>query len=420
MSAPKPGPMKPGPTKPAATTRPALKDPSSFGRIDADGTVYRTDGGKDVAIGSWHAGSVEEGMALYTKRFRDLYSEVQLLINRLAHHPEAGAATHERLSEIESTLDNAPIIGDMAALRALLAKGHGAADAGTAKAQELKASYAKRKQEIVTQVEALAQKAEWRKTGDKISGLFDEWRSIPRLEGPVEKELWRRMEAARDVFRKRRGQHFSQLDKQRAAAKKIKLDIIERAEALKNSTEWAETSRAYRDLMDEWRAAGRAGKAHDDDLWAKFRAAQDVFFQARAAKDEAIEAQYQENSAKKRALIEEYSKLIDPSAGLDKAKELLHELHEKWEEIGYVASADRKDIEAAIREIEKRVEKAEEREWRRTDPEALARIEQFLNRAKEFAAAAEAEANPKKKAELESQAKQWSEWAEAAKSAIEE
>ncbi|MDO4910839.1 MAG: DUF349 domain-containing protein [Corynebacterium sp.] len=419
MSTPKPGPRKPGPA--AASAKPvAATDPSAFGRIDADGTVYRTEDGKETAIGSWHAGTVEEGLKHYASRFQDLYAEVQLLIKRLALHPEAGAATDERLSEIEKGLDSAPILGDMPALRSLITSAHEAAAAGTTRAAELKESYKARKQEIAARVEELAGRGEWRKTGDKINKLFDEWRSIPRLEGEIEKELWHRMEAARDEFRKRRGQHFSQLDKQRAAARKIKAELIERAEALSSSTDWAETSRAYRDLMDQWRAAGRAGRAVDDDLWARFRAAQDVFFNARAEKDKAVEAEYEENSAKKRALIEQYKDLIDPAAGLAKAKELLGELHEKWEEIGFVADKDRKEIEDSIRSIEKRVQAAEEREWRRTDPATLARIEQFENKAKELAAAAAAESNPKKKAELEAQAAQWTEWAEAAKHAVDD
>ena len=59
--------------------------------------------------------------------------------------------------------------------------------------------------------------------------------------------------------------------------------LIKRAEEMQNSTDWAGTSAKYRDLLAEWKKAGRASRKEDDALWARFRAAQQVFYDARRA-----------------------------------------------------------------------------------------------------------------------------------------
>ena len=73
--------------------------------------------------------------------------------------------------------------------------------------------------------------------------------------------------------------------------------------AMSSSTDWAGTSAKYRALMEEWKKAGRASRKEDDALWARFRAAQQVFFDARRAKDEAADAEFAENLKVKEAFF---------------------------------------------------------------------------------------------------------------------
>lgn len=86
--------------------------------------------------------------------------------------------------------------------------------------------------------------------------------------------------AARTIFDRHRRAYFSQLDSTNASAKAVKEELIARAEALQTSTDWAATAAEYRKLMDEWKKSRRASRKDDDQLWGRFRAAQDVFFQA--------------------------------------------------------------------------------------------------------------------------------------------
>ena len=157
----------------------------------------------------------------------------------------------------------------------------------------------------------------------------------------------------------------------------MKEAIIAEAEALQTSTDWGATSGAYRELMNRWKAAPRASRKEDDALWARFRAAQQVFFDARRAKDEATDSEYRENLAAKEALADEAEKIL-PVEDLEVAKNALRSVQDRWEEIGRVPSSDLHRIEGRLRAVESAIREAEENEWRRTNPETRARAQGML------------------------------------------
>lgn len=124
--------------------------------------------------------------------------------------------------------------------------------------------------------------------------------------------------------------------------------------------------------MDRWKAAPRTNRKDDDALWARFRAAQQVFFDARRAKDQATDEEFRANLAAKEALLVEAEALL-PVTDLEAVKPLLHNIQDRWDAIGYVPNADRGRIESRMRAVEDAVREAEEAEWRRSDPETQAR-----------------------------------------------
>lgn len=175
--------------------------------------------------------------------------------------------------------------------------------------------------------------------------------------------------------------------------------------------------------MKEWKAAGRAPREIDDKLWARFKAAQDEFFGARNAVNEARDKEYEENAAAKDALLAEYDSRIDPSKDLDHARAELRQLQEKWEEIGFVPRGRVREYEDRIAALEKRVSEAADSQWRRTDPEAQARVQQFADRAAEFEAKAkelEAKGKTSQAGKAREQAQQWRQWAEQAADTLKE
>ena len=436
--APSPAAMakKPGPRPRAAakTVTPAPlparepSDPSKFGRVDEDGNVFLTRGGQERQIGSWQAGTPEEGLAHYGQRYDDLVTEVELIETRLRAHPEDADSLRKSAEALKASLTDAAVIGDIDAVEARLDKAIDASDTAREKAKEQKAQ---RREQAIARKEALAAEAEdlaensteWKAAGDRIREILEEWRGIRGIDRATDDELWKRYSRARDSFNRRRGSHFAELDRNRAQARKVKEELVERAEALKDSTDWGHTARAYRDLMTEWKAAGRAPREVDDKLWERFRAAQDHFFEARNAINAERDRKFEANAEAKDALIAEYDSLIDPAKGLGAAKAKLRELQDKWDEIGFVPRGRVREFEDKIGSIEKRVSEAEDSRWRKTDPAQQDKVNQFQVKADDFtkqAEAAEAKGDATKAASLREQAKQWQEFADVAAKAVNE
>ena len=436
--APSPAAMakKPGPRPRAAakTVTPAPlparepSDPSKFGRVDEDGNVFLIRGGQERQIGSWQAGTPEEGLAHYGQRYDDLVTEVELIETRLRAHPEDADSLRKSAEALKASLTDAAVIGDIDAVEARLDKAIDASDTAREKAKEQKAQ---RREQAIARKEALAAEAEdlaensteWKAAGDRIREILEEWRGIRGIDRATDDELWKRYSRARDSFNRRRGSHFAELDRNRAQARKVKEELVERAEALKDSTDWGHTARAYRDLMTEWKAAGRAPREVDDKLWERFRAAQDHFFEARNAINAERDRKFEANAEAKNALIAEYDSLIDPAKGLGAAKAKLRELQDKWDEIGFVPRGRVREFEDKIGSIEKRVSEAEDSRWRKTDPAQQDKVNQFQVKADDFtkqAEAAEAKGDATKAASLREQAKQWQEFADVAAKAVNE
>ncbi|MGV0326093.1 DUF349 domain-containing protein [Corynebacterium confusum] len=437
---PKPGPRpqtpKPGqtprpgaqPAAPVALSQTPKSDPTKWGRVAADGTVYVTTGDGERAVGSWQAGTAAEGLAHFGKRYADLATEVELLEARLKANPQEADSIKDTAATLRADLATAAVVGDLDALDKRLAAimDHSAAAREKAQADkaERRAAAIAGKEKLAAEAEEIAENStEWKAAGDRIRAILDEWKTIKGIDRKTDDQLWKRYSRARDAFNRRRGSHFAELDRSRAAARKKKEELVERAEALQNSTDWGPTARAYRDLMQEWKAAGRAPRDVDDRLWAQFRAAQDHFFNARNQVNAERDKEFAANAQAKDALLAEYYPQIDPAANLNSAKAKLRELQEKWEEIGFVPRNQIREYEDKIAEVEKRVSDAEESQWRRTDPEAQARVDQFRSRAQDFnqqADAAAAKGNTQKEKKLRAQAEQWEQWAQTAAAVLDE
>ena len=424
MNAPKPGPRpgaRPGPQAAAApvstTVAPSVEDAAAHGRIDDAGvvwlTVSATDGDGPSAerrVGEWKAGTVAEGLAHYARRFADLATEVEVLVARLGTHPEDVARVRNDARRLREGLPDAAVLGDVARLDRRLSELLTTAD-------QVEARVAEHRVELVVEAERIADSgSDWKADGDRIKEIGDRWNSAggDRAAG---KALSARFRAARETFNSQRGSHFADLDKQRDAARRAKEKLVAQAAALQDSTNWNETARAYRDLMTEWKAAGRARRADDDRLWAEFRHAQDVFFGARDEDNRRKDAEFEQNAHAKQALLDEYDARIDPAADQDRARDLLRELQEKWDGIGFVPRARVQEFEDKIGALESRVSDYAEQQWRRTDPEVEARVAQFQAKVDQLTAeadAAEAKGRHAKATDLRGQAEQWRSWAQTA------
>jgi hypothetical protein len=386
-----------------------------WGRVDDDGTVYvRTHEG-ERAVGQYPAGSPEEAMTFFAKRFEALTVEVELLEQRVrtgVMSPEEATASVKtvagQVAGANAVGDLASLIGRLDSLGPVIASQREARKAE--KAQRIVESKAA-KEKIVAEAEKLATGSDWRAGANRLRSLLDEWKALPRIDRPSDDELWKRFSSARTTYTRRRKTHFAEQNEKREGARVAKERLAKEAEALADSTDWGPTAGQYRDLMSQWKAAGAAPKDVDDELWKRFRGAQDTFFGARDAANAALDAEFAANAEVKEKLLVEAEALLpalQSTGDLAAAKKSLRDLADKWEAAGKVPRDRMKELEGRMRAVEQAVRSIEEERWSASDPEKSARADDMVSKLEAAIAKAEADletarsaGNAKKATELE-------------------
>ncbi|UJH71156.1 DUF349 domain-containing protein [Ornithinimicrobium sp. INDO-MA30-4] len=310
------------PAAPAAPTPVASKEALAFGRVGEDGTVYvKTDDG-ERAIGSYPDATPEEALSYFARKYDELAATAGLLTQRLERTDVSAHDARDSLKTLKSQIGEANVVGDLAALEAQVT----AIEAAIAERQSVetkaraqaKAEASGVRETLVGEAEGIAEtepeKMQWKAASARMRELFDEWkaqqRSGARLDKDVEHSLWQRFAAARNGFDKTRKAWFARLDQEQDQARSTKEALVEQAETLAKSDDWGSTAGEFKRLMQQWRNAGRARRSADDELWARFKAAQDSFF---AAKDEVVaaeEAEFTKNLVVKEALLVEAEALL--------------------------------------------------------------------------------------------------------------
>jgi hypothetical protein len=361
---------------------------TEWGRADDDGTVYVRTADGERKVGQYPGVTPEEALAYFGRKFDDLAAQVSLLEQRMKAGQVSAGDAETTIRRLEPAIKEANAVGDLEALlRRLEALAPLAAErrAEAQRArQEARAGALTERTALVEEAEGLAgadpERIPWKTSGDRLRDLFNDWRRMQRdsrLDKSTEDELWKRFSHARTTFDRKRRHYFGALDEQRNQAKRVKEDLIAEAEALATSTDWSETALAYRGLMARWKEAGRAAKKDDDALWARFRAAQDAFFSARAEVNSQADAEFSENLRFKEDLLVEADQLL-PVRDLGAAKSALRDIQARWDAIGKVPRTEMSRIEARLRRVEQGVRDAEQDRWKRSNPEALARAEDLV------------------------------------------
>jgi hypothetical protein len=347
-----------------------------WGRVDETGTVYVRTADGEKEVGSWQAGSPDEALAYYERKYEGLVVEIGLLERRVRTTDLAPKDAMAAIDHLRTAVTEAHAVGDLAALGTRL---DALVSLVGSRREERKVARAKQseeaktaKEQLVAEAEQLAESEQWRTAGERLRALVDIWKGLPRLDRKADDELWHRFSHARSVFSKRRKAHFASLDAQREEARRTKEKLVTEALSLSSSTDWGPTAARYRELMTEWKAAGRAQREAEDDLWNRFRGAQDVFFAARADVFAERDTEQRDNLALKEELVSEAEKLL-PVTDLKTARATFRSINERWEAVGHVPRDARPRIEARMHTVERALAESEDAEWRRTNPEVRAR-----------------------------------------------
>lgn len=354
-----------------------------WGRVDDDGTVSVREGDQWRVVGQYPDGTAEEALAYYERKFSDLASEVTLLEVRHRRGGASAADLRATAATLSGKISGASAVGDLAALsarvEALTASLTEASAAEAAQAREAVDAAIAERTRLVEQAEAIAARdpktVQWKTASAEMSSLFDQWQSHqqngPHLPKSISQSLWKRFRDARATVDKHRREFYAELDEAHKAVRERKNRLVERAEALAPRGE--DGIGAYRDLLNEWKAAGRAGKKVDDALWARFKAAGDALYSARAGREAAEVEASKEKIDAKRELLERARPILDMS-DLAAARSALTAIQRSWDDIGRIFPRDQeRALDDELRKIEVSVRAREDAEWTRNNPETTAR-----------------------------------------------
>jgi hypothetical protein len=400
----------------------------SWGRVAEDGTVFvRTKDG-ERAVGQWPDANPDEALAFYTRRYDALAFEVELLEQRVQAGTVSPDDARAAVKKVTGSLEEAQAVGDLDGLRArldaltpLVAEQRERRKAErAAKVEEARSA----KTKIATEAETIAGGTDWRHGVTRLRELLDEWKALPRLDKSSDDELWHRFSSARTTYTRHRKQHFAELSSKREEAAVVKERLAAEAETLASSNEWGPTSGRFRDLMRQWKAAGPAPREVDDKLWARFRAAQDLFFGARDAVQAEENAEQVENLAAKEALLVEIEGIL-PVSDAKAAREQLRDYLDRWDQIGKIPRDSMRAVDGRLRAVEQAVKSAEDEVWNRSNPEARARAEATVKQLQSLisdlekqATKAESQGNTRKATEAREAIAARREWLTQAQNAL--
>ena len=196
-----------------------------------------------------------------------------------------------------------------------------------------------KKTELCEKVEAIAKEenkkaADWEEHTKQIIEIQTEWKTIGFAPQKMNVKIFERFRAACDDFFGRKSEFFTTLKKEFAENAEKKKALVEKAQALMDSTDWKATSDKLIALQKEWKTIGMIPKKYGDQLWNDFLAACNHFFEARNAANAGTRNEERENLEKKQSIIAQLKALIENTS--DDTQATVKKLTEEYNAVGHV------------------------------------------------------------------------------------
>lgn len=204
-----------------------------------------------------------------------------------------------------------------------------------------------KKTELCEKVEAIAKEenktsADWENHTKQIIEIQTEWKTIGFAPQKMNVKIFERFRAACDDFFGRKSAYFTQMKKEFTENAEKKKALVEKAQALKDSTEWKATSDKLIALQKEWKTIGMVPKKYGDQLWNDFLAACNHFFEARNAANAGARNEEHANLDKKKAVVEKLKALLENH--VDDTQAEVRKLTEEYNSIGHVPYKEKDKI----------------------------------------------------------------------------
>ena len=205
--------------------------------------------------------------------------------------------------------------------------------------------------------EGLNSYAAWDNATKQIIALQEEWKKLGFASRKVNTELFTRFRKSCDEFFAQKAAFFKKMKEELSANLAKKTALCEKAEALKDSTDWKKTTDEFVALQKEWKTIGPVVKKHSDAIWKRFIAACDAFFEEKKKQTSNIHTQEHQNLKTKKDIIAQINAILNDEAAEDPATKV-RELMQQWQEVGHVPYKEKDKIYAEYKEaIDKAFEK---------------------------------------------------------------
>ena len=183
---------------------------------------------------------------------------------------------------------------------------------------------------------------DWKKKSQEILVIQEEWKSIGPVAHEHAKELSKKFWPACKTFFHHKDKFFKTLEEQKGDNLKKKIELCEKAEAIKDSEDFTATANQLKQLQKEWEETGPVPAKQKDEIFKRFKAACDTFFKRKRERQADAEKQYEENLKKKIELCESIEKL---AATKNSDAEAIKALQHDWKSLGFVPKAEMKNIQ---------------------------------------------------------------------------
>lgn len=198
-------------------------------------------------------------------------------------------------------------------------------------------------------IDSFSQYSEWENATKKIIELQERWRGLGFASKSQNTSLFARFRKSCDDFFEKKAKFYKAKKDEQTLNLEKKIALCEKAESLKESTDWKKTTEAFVAMQQEWKKIGPVAKKHSESIWKRFVAACDYFFEQKAKLNVNIHQLEYANLKAKKAIISEIRELVE-SAGDESAKKI-RELMKKWQEVGHVPFKDKDKVYASYKEV---------------------------------------------------------------------
>jgi len=298
--------------------------------IDEQGNILlrAADHYPERTIGSVSDANATTLLNMLIEKFNEVKEKVTQSLAEL-EAPQELIRAQGKLQRLHTYLLNVCALGDFPHLFALIEQHQKNIS------QLLQANEAIRLQ-LVQKAEALRDAPEFKATTEEFRALIEEWKNAPFVEKSVSDQLWERIEAARNYFYERKRAYQQDIEIEMMQNLDLKLELCEKAEALSHSTDWKNTTEAYKQLMEQWKGIGRVASAEkNEELWTRFINAKNIFFDRKAEHQQQIMAEQEANYQAKLKLVEE-AEAIKTNTNWKETADRYAAIMEEWKAIGRV------------------------------------------------------------------------------------